>query len=338
MAERKVGLSRFDWSQVRVGALALVALAILAYGVYRVGTIFDVFAERYTLVTPVESVAGLREGAAVTLAGQRVGQVDALEFIPVAEARDTNHIVMYLSIARGVQPQIRRDSRAFIRTQGIIGEKYVDISPGSPGSRVLDAGDTLPAAPTVDLDRILTMAAATLDTAQTVMSGLARLVGPLERGEGTLGRLLQDDVLYARLVNTTGELALLVHGLNEGQGTLGRLVRDPSLYTKMDSAVARLNGVTADLLNEEGSLGKLVRSDSLYQALLSSARSADSTLEALAATASMVAEGNGTLGQLVRDPSLYEAILKAVVDLQTVIQQIRQDPSAIRPEIKVDVF
>lgn len=336
--ERTVRRRRFDWRHVRVATLIITALAILAYAVYQVGRIFDVFTERYTLVTPVESVAGLREGAAVTLAGQRVGQVSALEFLPVSAARDTNHVVMHLAIARSVREQIRSDSRAHIRTEGIIGDKYVDISPGSPAAAVLQPGDTLSAARTVDLDRILTMAAATLDTAQSVMSDLSSVVEPLARGQGTLGGLLYDEALYARLVSATGELALAMRRLNAGEGTLGRLLSDTTLYASLDAAVVQLNTVTGSLLDERGSLGRLVRSDSLYVALLSSVRSAEETLASLATAADLLSEGDGTLAQLIRDPGLYEAVLKAVVDLQTVIEQIRQNPSALRPEIHVDVF
>lgn len=338
MVKRDFAQSRFQWSQVRVAILGVIALLGLVYGVYQVGKVFDVFASRYVLYTPVTSVAGLREGAAVTLAGQRVGQVTAIEFIEVEARRDTNNVVMHLEIAEEVQEQIRADSRVHILTQGLIGDRYVDIDPGSAALPMLVAGDTLPAAPTVDLDRVLTLAAATLDTAQKVMNQLTRVVTPLADGEGTAGRLLYDDALYERLVASTGQLALTLGRMNEGEGTFGRLLRDPTLYTSLNEAVLGLNDVTGQILNEEGTLGQLVRSDTLYRSLMLTAGRADSAVASLALTLRGITEGQGTISRLVTDPSLYEAVLKAVVDLQTLIQQIRQDPSQIRPQIQVDVF
>ena len=88
--------SAFEWRQVRVAALILFGLLLLIWGIYRVGKIFDVFADRYTIVTLLPNVAGLREGALVALAGQRIGKVDAIEFIPLPRKRDGNHLLVKL--------------------------------------------------------------------------------------------------------------------------------------------------------------------------------------------------------------------------------------------------
>ena len=63
----------FDWGRIRVALLLAIALAILVFAVYKAGEVFDVFAERYELVTLLPDASGLREGGAVTLAGQRIG-------------------------------------------------------------------------------------------------------------------------------------------------------------------------------------------------------------------------------------------------------------------------
>src|SRR5688572_29034175 len=112
------GRLTFGAERVRVVILIIVGLLLLAYAMYRVGKIFDVFASRYALVTTVNSVAGLREGAPVTLAGQRVGQVKTIEFIPVERKRGAENLVLVLDISEDVKDQIRRDSRAFLRAQG----------------------------------------------------------------------------------------------------------------------------------------------------------------------------------------------------------------------------
>src|SRR5690348_12877873 len=125
------GRSTMEWREVRVLGLVIIGVLLLIYGVYRVGKIFDVFASRYTLVTLVPDVAGLREGAPVTIAGQRVGQVTHIGFIPVDQKRGAPNLELQLDIAENVKDQIRRDSRAFMRAQGLLGDKYVDISPGT---------------------------------------------------------------------------------------------------------------------------------------------------------------------------------------------------------------
>lgn len=338
MADREIGRRAFDWSYVRVGALFAFGLVALVFGVYQVGRVFDVFADRYTILTEVPTVAGLREGAPVTLAGQRVGQVAAIEFIPIEQKRDTNNLRVHLSVNRGVAPQIRQDSRAHIRTQGLLGDKFVDIDPGTQAARPLAAGELLPAAATVDIDMLFGRLARTLDTAQVLVSDLGAVTGALARGEGSLGRLLVDDALYQRATAATVELSNLLGEINRGQGTLARLTRDPVLYERVSTAVARLDTLGISALHGEGTLGQLLRSDTLHVSFMASAAHADTALAALAEVLRGVRDGEGTIGRLATDQGLYDEILKAVLDIQTFIQAIRADPRQIRPQITVDVF
>ena len=90
--------SAFHWRQVRVAVLILVGLLLLIWAIYRVGKIFDVFADRYTIVTLLPNVAGLRQGALVTLAGQRIGKVEEIEFIPIPRKRGDNHLLLRLEV------------------------------------------------------------------------------------------------------------------------------------------------------------------------------------------------------------------------------------------------
>ena len=96
----------FEWRQVRVAALLVAGLALLIFAIYRVGKIFDVFADRYTIVTLLPNVAGLREGALVSLAGQRIGKVEDIEFIPLREKRGDNHLLLKLEVGEAVRDQM----------------------------------------------------------------------------------------------------------------------------------------------------------------------------------------------------------------------------------------
>src|SRR5512142_1105536 len=106
MARRGEGLT---WSQVRVGVVMALAVLVLIMSIFMVGKLLNLFAKRYTLVTTVQSAAGLPNGAPVTLAGQRVGQVAAIEFIPMGRKRGGDNVLIRLAIAREVAPQIRAD-------------------------------------------------------------------------------------------------------------------------------------------------------------------------------------------------------------------------------------
>lgn len=328
----------FEVRQVRVLALIVVGLLLLALGIYRVGSVFDVFARRYELVTLVPSALGLREGAPVTLAGQRIGQVKEIAFIPVPSKTGENHLAVRLAIAQVVQDQIRADSRAFLRTQGLLGDKLVDIAPGSSGAAILQQNDTLVTGESLDLESFLAQGAATLDTANLVVSDLRSITHRISAGDGTVGRLLSDEALYVRMVNVTATLQSTLQQINDSQGTLGRLIRDPSMYQRMGAAVARVDSLGVLLLAGNGSIGRMLRSDSLYANLLSTTRAADSVMTGLQGMVRGFSTGDGSLQRLMSDPQLYEQFLKAVIDLQTLIDAVRTDPDRFKPNIRVQVF
>ncbi|HEX2166718.1 MAG TPA: MlaD family protein [Longimicrobiales bacterium] len=330
--------SMFDWKQGRVALLVVVSTLLLAYGVYRVGKIFDIFADRYELSTLVPSALGLRPGAPVTLAGQRIGQVKAIEFIPVNVKVGENNLRVVIAVDEGVQEQIRADSRAFLRTQGLLGDKFVDIEPGTSGARILQPGDTLPSGESLDIDQFLNLAAGALDQATGIVLNLQELTGGLSRGEGTMGMLLNDDQLYNNLNAATAEMRTVLAQINRADGTFGRLVRDPAMYEQMHSAITRLDSLGAMILYGDGSMAQLLRSDSLYRGVLGTLTTADSAVTDLASLVDQLATGEGTIQRMMTDPELYDQILRAVIDVQTLINDIRLNPANYKPNITVDVF
>lgn len=338
MARGKLNQGQQTGRQIRVGAVLIVAMIVLAFGIFQVGKLFDVFASRYTLITLIEDSGGLIEGSPVTLAGQRIGQIQSVEFLPVEARRDSANIIVHFSVNQNVQSQIRRDSRGVLQTQGLLGDRYLNISPGSPGYATLQPGDTLVSLRPLDYESVLRTAANTLDHVQGVVIDLRTLTERINAGEGTLGALMTDDVLYHRMTTATTDLAGLLNSINRSDGSLARIIRDPALYNQMNVTLARLDSLGAAIIDGEGSLGLMMRDDSLYRGLVGVVGRADSTLAGVEVLVDRVAEGDGTLARLMEDPQLYDELLKTIVDLQAVIQAVREDPSALSPQIQVEVF
>lgn len=338
MSEERLGQRVFEWRQARVGALILVGMLLLAYATYRVGMVMDVFASRYEVTALVPSGLGLREGAPVTLAGQRIGQVSRIDFIPVHEKAGENHLRLTLAITEAVRDQIRSDSRAFLRTQGLLGDKFVDIAPGSAGAPVLQSGDTIIAGRSLDVDDFIQQAAAALDEASGIVLNLQEVTGSLTRGEGTLGRMLNDEELYVNLAGGTAELRRTLADINRTDGTFGRLIRDPALYRQIHGAVARVDSLGALILQSDGTVGMLLRSDTLHRSLLGTLGNADAAVTDLAGFVRRMTQGEGTMQRLMEDPALYDEFLKAVTDMQTLIDDIRLNPGKYKPNINVDIF
>lgn len=339
MSSGKLNKGALTGRRIRVGLLGLASLVVLAYAIFQVGRLYDVFASRYELVTLVEGSAGLIEGAPVTLAGQRIGQVEDIQFIPVEDrAGGQNNIVIRLSVNENVQPQIREDSRASLRTQGLLGDRFVDVTPGSARFPPLQAGDTIPSMTALDFEEVLQTASATMAQVQDLVGEVQIMTAALTRGDGTLGSLLTDDRLYERMTGATTELAVLLARINRSDGTLARMIEDPSLYNRMNAALLRLDSLGGVILAGHGTLGRLIQDDALYQGMVDVVGRADSAALGVQGFVEGLGRGDGTLGRLLEDPALYDAFLKTVVDLQNLIAAIRADPRAFRPEVNVEVF
>lgn len=317
------------WEQVRVGLLILVALVLLSVGVFLFGDTGHVFGQRYRLVTLVRSAAGLVPGASVQLAGQNVGQVDAITFIPPASRPETEEsVAIWLAINVEVQDQIREDSRAQVRTQGLLGDRVIDIRPGSPEARVLESGDTLLSAGSLDYDALLAEGAAAVGDLVDVIRNLSELSRGILEGEGTLGRLVADETLYDGLVALTARLDTLAAEVAAPGGSFMRLLRDDTLYASLRSAVVSLDTLAGAVARGEGTLGQLARSDSAYRELRSTLRRSDSLLATLQS-------GDGTAGRLLTDEALYEELLRTVAELNALLADVRSDPRRYVPPVKV---
>ena len=317
------------WDQVRVGLVLIVTLAILSVGIFFIGNIGDQFANRYRLITLMESAAGLVVGAPVQVAGQNVGQVVDVQFIRPEDRPATGEAVaVSLGVNVRVRDQVRADSRARVRTQGLLGDRLIDIEPGSADERVLVDGDTLAAAPAISYEELLGQAADAIESLTTLSNDLSTTLAGVADGEGSLGRLLVDDGLYVGLVELSENLNSVLAPVAAGEGALSRFLGDDELYDRLVSATAALDSVAALVVAGDGTLGQLVTSDSLYRAITASAVRADELLAAIEG-------GEGSIGPLVTDERLYEELLKTVVDLNAFLQDVRADPRKFMPVIKV---
>lgn len=317
------------WDQIRVGILLLVGLAVLAVGTFFIGEMGGVFGDRYRLVTLMRSAAGLVPGASVQLAGQGVGQVTEIEWIPPEERPETGEAVaVWLAVNRQVQAQVRSDSRARVRTQGLLGDRVVDIEPGSADARVLEPGDTLAASEPLAYQELLGQAATAVAELTSLSRDLESLTRRLLAGEGSLGRMVVDEALYRHLVEVSGSLGEFLDRVVRGEGTLGRLLTDEELYRRLSSGAAALDSVTGRVAAGRGTLGKMVASDSLYDRMLALTQRSGAILERLE-------EGGGTAGRLLEDETLYEELLRTLVDLNAVLEEIRRNPRKYIPPVRV---
>jgi len=323
--------SFITWDQLKVGVLIVIAIIILAFAAVRLGQAGNLFGKRFQLVSFVANASGLRIGGPVTVAGQLAGTIKDIQFLP-PDLDTTRNLKLLLEVDRKLSDQVRADSRAKIKTMGLLGDKVFDISVGTPRYRTLHEGDTLVIAPSIDYEAVVQQASGAINEVVGLTRDLKKVTGGITRGEGTLGQLVTNRQLYDQLNGTLARTSALMSRLENPRGTIGRLLDDPQLYYSLNRTVASADTIIRQITAGNGSVGKLMRDDTLYVHLVSVVSRADSLVGAMAS-------GKGTMQKLFTDQQLYDTLLKTVTELNNVLMDVRRDPQRYTKQmIQVKLF
>ena len=315
------------WDQLKVGIVILAALGILTVAVLKLGDAAHLFARRYELVAILPNASGLRVGGGVQIAGQLAGTVRAIDFLPV-DNDTTRNLRVVVEIDEAAQQQVRADSRARLRTLGLLGDKVIDISPGTSRYNALRAGDTLRLANSLDYDAVLQQASGAVGDLVQLTADLRAITGGVVRGEGTLGQIVTDRSLYDQLTNTLERSNQLIARLQNPNGTVGRLLEDPQLYTNLTRMIGSVDSLVVSLNSPNGTTGRLLRDTTLYASLRSAAAGGDSLVRQLRT-------GDGLASKLLTDQQLYDQLVKAVTELNGILGEVRKNPRGL---VQVKVF
>ncbi len=352
------------WSQLKVGIFIICALIFLAGGIFLMGRQTKLFTPKGALSVIMTDVAGLKIGAPVWLAGVDVGTVTRIRF---ERPTVSNEVEVDLELDREALKKIGPDSIITVKTRGLMGEKYVDITPSMVYSQV--PAKRLYGTPVPKLDDVMLKAGKTFDT-------LNRIIGQTEKGEGTLGRLLKDPKLYDNLSHLTQELNVFVMQVNHGEGTLGKLSRSSEPYDKMVSILNRVDETLRDIQSSHGTMNKLIYDRELYDKLVSLADKsaqaaqdmhelnlklkspdttigkllgdrefydkgvalldqADKSVKAFKEVADRVNRGEGSAGKMVTDQELYNRLNLMVDSVNDLVKDIKEHPKRY---LKFSVF
>jgi phospholipid/cholesterol/gamma-HCH transport system substrate-binding protein len=361
MAQRK----QLTWTELRVGLFVLVGLSVLAAGIFYVtgaGTI----GPKYRLITYLPEVSGLANGAPVRLDGVEVGNVESIRLAPriPGKIRDHNrNIEVVMRVGKHYENDILTDSAASLVTEGLLGNRYVNISLGVTGIPLKD-GQEVPGTEEKAMKEVVERSADMLGNLQALSENVQELINGVKAGKGSLGKLLTDDQAYNHLNNLLSRGDAMLANIQAGQGSLGKLVASDEMYNKVDKGLDNVNVILTDVRSQKGTIGKLLYDPSLYDeakqaisngnAVIGDVRAGKGTLGKLATddslytklketsdnVASATAKLNDnttTVGKLFSDPKLYDSLTGLTGDLRLLIGEFRQNPRKFL-RIKIAAF
>jgi phospholipid/cholesterol/gamma-HCH transport system substrate-binding protein len=309
MPQRK----ELKWAQLRVGAMATASLVVLAVGIFFISSQVGFLTRRYTLRAYFSTAGGLREGAQVQLAGVPAGNVTRIR---ISAYQDPSRAVeVEMKIIKKYQEQIRADSIASTESQGLLGERYIDVSRGSASQPVVPAGGELKSSESADIKRILENANDVISNMRVLSAKLNDITNEITAGQGSFGKFLYDPEMYNRLNLTAGRAATLVADLQHGRGSLGKLLNDEALYQRLVDTVDRANHMLDNIQNGQGTIAKFINDPSVYDNL-------NKTVTQAQAVITKVNEGQGTLGKAINDTQLYDRMNSTVAHVDSITERM----------------
>lgn len=300
------------WSQLKVGLLALAALAILAVLIFLLTSTGGAFQQYVTLHTYFDDASGTATKAPVRLHGFLIGYV---EDIRLSGSKDPRRTVEFeLSIRKEYLKNIPQDSVASINAASLLGDKYINVTRGSSPQPAKDGGELRGVTPQ-DLPELMAQSANVLQTLQNIVSRVDNMIASIDKGQGNLGKLLKDEELYRRLNAVAAESQRLVSDIRTGKGTLSRLLYEDTLYQEVRAPIKRLDALLADLQRGQGTAGKLLHDPVLFN-------EAERTMAELNRLMRQLNAGQGTAGKLLNDEQLWERLNALVTRLNTTLDKI----------------
>ncbi|HEY3092996.1 MAG TPA: MlaD family protein [Vicinamibacterales bacterium] len=338
------------WSELKIGIVSLIALAIASVLIFMVSGTGGFFWQRYSIKTVFSDISGLKEGAPVRVAGVEVGSVKKMDFVG-------DKVEVTMEVSKEQMSRITDRSSASLGSVSLLGEAAVDVTANSQGTPIPEWGYVRSGPPPGSLSTAAEAATKSLETTNALLE-------EVRRGRGTLGKLVTDDTLYRQLNDFVESAEAVTRGINAGRGTLGRLATDPAAAKSLEQSLENLQMVTARIRNGEGSLGHLINDDTLSKSVTSATNNLDvitgrinkgegtagklitdaelynrlnSMADRLDKLAASLNQGEGTAGQLLHDKQLYENMNSAVTEMRDLLKEVKADPKKYL-NVRVSIF
>jgi len=335
-------------TKMRVGIFVLVSLAVFLGIIYMLGARSRLFEARYTLYAEFTEVGGLQEGATVRLAGVQIGRVSKVEL----PSQPGGKVRVELKIAKQFADRIRKDSEARIQTQGLLGDRIVEITVGTAQMAAVTPGETIRSRDPVDISNIIGEGAGvvrsvaaladsfrqvaeefqatrvmqdlgeTVRAARKVTDQAGRIVDRVEKGPGLAHTLLYDEpVALRRIDGLITSTQSILSRVERGEGAVGVLTSQESTQAakRLVAAMERFGAIADRPATDEGLLTALLF-DPKYKSVLDDLQRVAHNFRDVS---DRLAGGRGTLGGLLKDEPAEASVRQASNDLQATLANLR---------------
>lgn len=273
--------------KVRLGLFIIGGIALFVLAIFIIGKQQNLFNPVFKLSATFKNVSGLQVGNNVRFTGINVGTVDNIKIV------NDSTVWVDMLIKKDVQPFIKSDCQVAVGSEGLIGDRLLVISYGSPESSIVKDGQILASKEPVETDAIIASLQTSSVNIEVITLQLAQIMIDINKGNGTLGRLIQDTTLAENISRTvenfkkgSEELDQTIVLAQEKVGVFMESIN--STATKIEVASNQFKEIMLNINKGEGTLGMLIKdtttainlSETMFH-LNKSSQSLDENMEAL---------------------------------------------------------
>jgi len=311
--------------QMRIGAFILIGLVVFLAIIYLLGAQARYFERKYALTAEFTEVGGLIEGATVRLAGVQIGRVTKVELPPEPGGK----VQVTLTLARRFADRVRRNSEARIVTQGLLGDKLVEITIGSADAPPLKPGDTIATRNPFEMQEMFSAGAETLAqvnqlavTLRKTMDRVDRMTDEVEKGKGWLHVLIYEEPESLRRLNAllTSTQQLLAQAQNDESAVGVLLSRDSGKSVRSLLAAMDAFGRAAQKPDAGEGLLPTLLYDPQYKDV---ARDLQVVTRNFRDVSEKLAHGQGLLGGLLKEEDGDATLGQAAADFRVAMANLR---------------
>jgi len=252
----------------RLGIFIFIGTVFIVISVFLIGNKESLFVDTINIQTRFKRIEGLKTGAPVMLSGLTIGTVKTISL-----AQDSlGGVIVVMSIEKKLINFVRLNSEASIETEGLVGKKVVAVSPGSSEYEIISADGFIKSKEPLNLTEVVEETTQILKYMKNITKDFSEVVGKVNEGKGTIGKLINNDQLYRATVDITKSadtsLQMMTAKLNELTDYIVGVGGGASrIFSNIDSVVFDIRNLVQDVEKGKGVLGALMADRSAYDSI-----------------------------------------------------------------------
>jgi len=252
----------------RLGIFIFVGSLLIVLSIFTIGNKESLFVDTITLNSKFENVEGLKTGAPVRLSGYTIGSISNI----VLAGDSAGTVIVTMQIEKSLQHFIRLDSEASIVTEGLVGKKVVSITPGSQSAAIVGEGSYIKSKTPLNITQVIEDTQSIIIYVKDITKDFAEIVNKVNEGEGSIGRLVNDDELYKAAVEITTSARQSLDMITAKMDEIAELIVQTNstanvVFSNIDTSIVAIKKIVTGVEKGEGSIGKLIKDNDSYDSI-----------------------------------------------------------------------